>query len=282
VSISTAISSEADEWRQSGYVLARNALSQDEVASLREAVQAESEAFCREQRSRGLSLSDQGHETVRVTNLLERSSGFDDLIDHARVFDTLLTVMGPFLRLLGTEAFVRKGSRGPLLPFHTDGGPSLQQVVLASESVWIQSKVQFFLTDCMEPEDGLLLVIPGSHLRKSGSSNDRCFIPEANEYLERGTHPPGTREIRARAGDAIVFASSLWHAVDRKESSTDRLTVNFRYGQMWCMPYDYRDYGPEVCHRLSPRQRRLVGYLGASTAPRDYYKSPGLFEEENE
>ena len=48
--------------------------------------------------------------------------------------------------------------------------------------------------------------------------------------------------------------------------------MTFRYGQMWCRPYDYEKAPAHVIDRLSPRRRRLLGDLGEGYTATDYYK----------
>lgn len=262
------------DWREQGFALLPRCLDEREVDRYRADVVAVGRSERAARRASGEPTSDQGDRTLRVRNILERSDSFDALIDHPRVLPLLVDMLGPHLRLLGTELFSRRASDDVLLPFHTDGGPSMQRVVPTSGGNVLQVKVQYFLTDAFDDGDGLFLLLPGSHWRLPSveSANDRCFVPEVNRWFEQGERPPGAVCVRARAGDALVFPGSLWHAVDRKTSTGSRETINFRYGPLWCMPYDHAGYGPSVLDRLTPRQRRIAGDLGPDAPPEAYYK----------
>lgn len=265
---------ESRRWDEDGYVHLTGCLDAVQVAGLRDELDRLARAVRDERRAGGEALSDQGEQALRIQNVLAVSGAFDFLIDLPGTFRILLAALGSALRLVGTEVFVRTALDENLLAFHTDGGPAMQRVVPVAGGYALQVKVQFFLTDTEDDTDGQFLCIPGSHRRLPSpeAANPRCFIPEANAWLDRGQRPPGSRSVPARAGDALVFPSSLWHAVGPKTSPGTRETVNFRYGHLWCMPYDHAGHDAAVLARLSPRQVRVLGVLGSGARPADFYK----------
>lgn len=103
-------------WERDGLVVVRGALSPDEVLAYRSSV---SDVL------RG-SGSDNG--TLRTTNVVGLSDRFDALLDHPAVLPLLVDVMGPYIRLLGSEAYVRNTSETPIHDWHMDGGPSLWNI----------------------------------------------------------------------------------------------------------------------------------------------------------
>ena len=62
------------------------------------------------------------------------------------------------------------------------------------------------------------------------------------------------------------------HSVAPSLGDSVRRSVTFRYGQMWCRPFDYEQAPQEVLARLSPRRRRLLGEMGPDYRAIDYYK----------
>jgi len=162
--------------------------------------------------------------------------------------------------------------------FHTDGGLSLRQVIVTDESIVLQVKVQYFLTDVSASDSGNFLYLPGSHRRPADEVTAQCFIPEVNRILDSGKLPEGTVEVHAAAGDVIVFPHSIWHAVGPNTSGYSRKSIIFRYGQLWCRPVDYDRVPDAALARMTDRQRRLLADFGTDPHPTDFYKPPAQEE----
>ncbi len=58
---------------------------------------------------------------------------------------------------------LRPSDAEALMGFHTDAGPSLQRIHPHSDSLPLQFKIQFFLTDLSEPDQANFMCGPGSH-----------------------------------------------------------------------------------------------------------------------
>jgi hypothetical protein len=222
-------------------------------------------------RSLDLAALAQGHRSVRVRNVLRCSDAFDRLIDHPKTLPYLLRFLGPYVRLLGSEAFVRGAAPSPTVLFHTDGGPALGQLPFNPHGIAVQAKIQFFLTDVTLPDSGNFMVVDGSHVRTGGTDVESVFVREVNEQLVGGAMPTDAKQIVARAGDAVLFPWCLWHAVAPNLRGTPRKSVILRYGQMWCQPFDL-ELSEAMLARLTPRRRRMVGDLGGRTDARAFYK----------
>ncbi len=105
------------------------------------------------------------------------------------------------------------------------------------------------------------MCVPGSH--------KKAFH---EKRLLKGTYPEGAIQVLAEAGDAVIFPWALWHGVGPNQTDRIRKSVTFRYGQMWCRPYDYDRLPSHVLDRMTPRRRRLFGDMGENHHPTDYYK----------
>ena len=163
--------------------------------------------------------------------------------------------MSPYLQLLGTQIYVRPAGRSDF-HWHTDAGPSLQRIRVTADSLPLNFKVQFFLTDIAHRDRANFCLVPGSH---------RQEFPESG--VPAGSDPPGAVQLVVEAGDVAIFPYNLWHSVAPSLGDSVRRSVTFRYGQMWCRPFDYEQAPQEVLARLSPRRRRLLGDMGPTTAP---------------
>jgi ectoine hydroxylase-related dioxygenase (phytanoyl-CoA dioxygenase family) len=104
------------------------------------------------------------------------------------------------------------------------------------------------------------MLVPGSH---------RVPFPTSGFAIERA--PAGVVQLLSKAGDAVIFPWSLWHAVAPHRGDRARKSVALRYGQLWCRPYDYERLSPETLNRMTPRRRRLFGDLGLTAQPFNYY-----------
>ncbi len=261
-------SADAD-WRDDGFALLRGVLDDGEVRELR----SELDEFVAATVAEGEDLSDQGNEhTVRIRAAVARTALLDPLLDHPRLLPLLTRLLHSTPTLLGSEVFYRSPAPAPMVKFHTDGGPLLQRLDLDPSECALQLKVQVFLTDVSEPNSGNFMLIRGSHVRRPQAVDPGCYLPEANEYLERGELPPETVQICARAGDAVVFPFSLWHAVAPNETETTRKSVILRFGQPWCRPHDSASSRPEVVARMPEARRRILGWRDEGLPIDDFYK----------
>lgn len=198
----------------------------------------------------------------KIGQAISQTDALDPLTDHPDTFPWLLTIIGPYLQILGTEIFVRRPGQGNefLVDWHTDGGAALSGFLPTSGKPILQMKVQFFLTDLMKPDSGNFMLVPGSH---------RIAFP--SEGLPPVSRLASAIQIRARAGDVLFFPWSLWHAVAPNRSRKVRKSITLRYGPMWSRPFDYEHLSYEVLARMTPRRRRLFGDLGDEAPPYSYF-----------
>lgn len=249
------------QWQEEGYLLIKGALTRQEAGTCL----AEADRVVEEYRKADVARFSRGAFTI--IQVLERTGAFDPLMDHPGTFGVILDLMGPYLQIMGSQIYVRHPSDEALQSWHTDAGPSLRQIRVDPTSLPLQFKVQFFLTDIPAPDRANFCLVPGSHRRE---------FPETG--FPKGENPPGAIQLCAEAGDAVIFPYALWHSVACNRSQNVRRSVIFRYGQMWCRPYDYEKVAAEVLARMTPRRRRLMGDLGESYTATDYYKPKDQIE----
>src|SRR5438067_197772 len=90
------------------------------------------------------------------------------------------------------------------------------------------SKLAYWLTDQTELHRGALRFVPGSH-RLTGRP----------AQADGAVDPYDAVEIRAKAGDAVLFEQRMWHAVGPNLSEMTRKSLFFGYGYRWLRPMDY-------------------------------------------
>ncbi|TCO15695.1 phytanoyl-CoA dioxygenase PhyH [Kribbella steppae] len=215
------------------------------------------------------SFTDREH-TLRIRDAISQCPELATFLDHPRLVSTLIALLSDSVQILGTEIFVRSCENRPLEGWHTDGGEYLQRIMLAPGSQCLQIKCQIFLTDTSQDESGNFLLIPRSH-RRMPEPHETCYLDGLNEGLHRGELPDDVTTIHAAPGDALLFPYSLWHAVGPNRLQP-RITLIFRYGQLWHRPNDYTRQPAHLLERFSPRLRRMFGDLGDDPHPLEFYK----------
>ena len=253
------------QWQKEGFLIIKNVLSPTEIETLLTAVDSVIETYV--QQTPSLQGTRFGKGAYTIIRAIEQTDALDVLTDHPRIFGTILSLMGPYLQIMGTQIYVRHPDREALMGFHTDAGPSLQRIHPHRDSLPLQFKIQFFLTELSEPDQGNFMCVPGSHKE-----------PFPENRFEKGRYPEGALQLLAEAGDAVIFPWALWHGVGPNRTERIRKSVTFRYGQMWCRPYDYDRLPADVLARMTPRRRRLFGDMGEDYHPTDYYKPADQLE----
>lgn len=243
----------------------KQVLNAEEIETLLKAVDTTIVNYVEE--TQGIQDNRFGKGAYTIIRAIERTDALDPLTDHQQTFGTILSLMGPYLQIMGTQIYVRHPDEEALMGFHTDAGPSLQRIHPHADSLPLQFKIQFFLTDLSEPNSANFMCVPGSH---------RKTFPE--DRIHKGKYPEGAIQVLAEAGDAVIFPWALWHAVGPNRTDRIRKSVTFRYGQMWCRPYDYDTLPSQVLERMTPRRRRLFGDMGEGFHPTDYYKPKDQIE----
>ena len=147
-------------WQNDGFLILKNVLSAAEVETLLEAVDTVIETYVQETPS--LQQGNRfGKGAYTIIRAIERTDALDPLTDHPHTFGTILSLMGPYLQIMGTQIYVRHPDVEALMGFHTDAGPSLQRIHPHPDSLPLQFKIQFFLTDLTEPDQGKFYVRAG-------------------------------------------------------------------------------------------------------------------------
>jgi ectoine hydroxylase-related dioxygenase (phytanoyl-CoA dioxygenase family) len=267
-------------WNEEGYLHLKQVLTPEEVTKVLPRIDKviERHVAASPWLQENSSINRLGKSSFRILKAIEKTNAIDKLIDHPNIFPFIVDLMGPYLQVMGTEIFVRHPNENFIAKFHTDCGPSMQNVFPIVEGMLLQCKIIIFLTDTSSQNSANFCLFPKSHFRKVSKTLPSCLIPEANQFIEKGEFPPGAIQLLAKPGDAIIFPWSLWHGVSPNLSSSIRRTIVIRYGQLWLRPRDYITLPSKILKRLTLRQKRLFGDFGETTIgknhnyfPNDYY-----------
>jgi hypothetical protein len=254
-------------WEDQGYLHLKNIVPREEISTCLSAVDQLLEQHEHD------NPADREKGAYVISQALFRTAALDHLMDHSNLIGILLDLMGPYLQILGSEVYVRYPG-GKMPRWHLDAGRSIGQVRVTPDSLPINFKIQFFLTDIPAENHANFSLVPGSHRHPMPKKEGRL----GTNWGIGGTDPPGAIQMIAEAGDCAVFPNTLWHAVSANESADVRRSFTLRYGQMWCHPYDYEKCPGEVLERMTPRQRRMMGELQEGYDVTEYYKPQDQIE----
>lgn len=249
--------SDRERFQRKGFLFIPGALDAAEASGLRR----ECQALYEPERANG------GLKFVKW-NVVQTNPRFLPLLDNRKVLQGLLGVLGPFIHLLSSEAWVRAVGAPPE-PWHRDGGPLMRHM-----RDLVQVKVQFFLTDVEGRRNGNLTLIPGSHHWKMPARIRAS--PELDEQA---------KTLTVKAGDAVIWSGNMWHRVEPNAAEVDRVSVILAYGLLWVRPYDYDVLEESFLEAASPLQRLLLSHRpqgferGQYFYPADTEHRVRLFEE---
>ncbi len=195
--------------------------------------------------------------------LLGYGPSFINLMDHQPAFDYIMDLMGPYIMLSMTQAIVRPSTEKFPGYTHTDGGESLRMTRVAATEQPIAIKIIYILTDTLEEDSGNFTVFPGSHVHQIPFGGERVMTP----------YSTGAVQLKAKAGDAVIFTHSLWHGPAKNLSGTARKILLYNYCQLWVRTYD-SPVQENILQQCTPRQRRLCGDLGYDFRPGSYFYVP--------
>jgi hypothetical protein len=246
------------QWREDGFLLLKGALAPAEVARLTAVVDGMYAAHLQQPEAK---------PGMDRRNVMEENDLFVALMDHPVTFPVVLELLGPYIQLSMSEVVVRPPNPEGSSLLHTDGGQAMRQIRVTEDSLPLQLKIQYFLTDVDAPDSGNFTIVPGSHKRP---------LPEGG--VEGGPYTPEAVQLRVQAGDAVLFPHALWHGYVTNRSDRTRKSLIYCYSQQCFRCFDYEKASPELLARCTPRQRRLIGDIGEWKYGSYFYSPPDQVE----
>ncbi|MBT3271374.1 hypothetical protein HN371_29820 [Candidatus Poribacteria bacterium] len=233
-----------------GYMVIEGLLTPDEVAAANAAIETRIDTMRirpREQALNGDSSALEGeHGRGELGGMLHWPEPdclpFREIMAHPKLVPYLNEILGKGFRMdhqmfllsmdKGAEGFIFHGSSGP--------GFDPNQYYIFKNGRFHNglTVVAVQLTD-VNPGDGGLIVIPGSH-----KSNFPC-PPDMRKYL---AHQENVRQIVCKAGDAVIFTEATTHGTLPWTSDTPRRSLLTRYtaGNMAYTPsYEVPEWADE-------------------------------------
>ncbi len=227
-----------------GYLTIPGALPEEMVAELSAIADRELDAF----------RSADGVGPYHVLNLHDcvgRDSVYLELIDWPSTFPKVFGVLGWHIQLYHTQFIVspptHPAARAGAYGWHQDNNRMNRDFETDGPHPRVSLKVAYFLSDL--PDDGMgnFCIVPGSHLSSSAPQ------------IEAEGRPDGAIEVKARAGDALVFDRRLWHSGSTNLSQVTRKALFYGYSYRWLRPKSRMDHSA-LWAEVEPIRRQLLGW----------------------
>jgi ectoine hydroxylase-related dioxygenase (phytanoyl-CoA dioxygenase family) len=245
----------SQQLEQDGFTLLPGVLAGDEIAALREEIDA---VFAASEPER--SRTDKAEFRYEMLN---RSAACQAVVGHPAILEVIEPLLGEDCHVIANTAWRNPPDFGGG-PWHCDAGPHVPRPAGVPWDDRIPYPVfaigaHLYLQDCDEA-DGPTAVVPGSHRSGRLAPFDRMNDPD----LSYDGRPPV--HVTARAGDVALFVSDAWHrGLPARDDGRGRYFLQVHYGR--------RDLAQRLrttdrAHQLSPeavaratdeRARALVG-----------------------
>lgn len=213
-----AVSDHVREFRDQGFTIARSFFKPDELAAIREAIQATDKETRDPLTSGGMIFNAQ---------IYRHSQAMREFLAQQRIIDFLKPITGGDLWVRWDQAVTKHPGAG-VFRWHQDNG--YNQLLTQHFQVWIA------LTESKN-KNGALWLAPGSHKR------GRLAHRRTENWQVECTEDIGeTTCIDAQIGDLILFSSLMLHRTGPNEADNSRIAFVAEY--MPLADYDYYLEGP--------------------------------------
>ncbi|MBO7743598.1 phytanoyl-CoA dioxygenase family protein [Paenibacillus sp. MWE-103] len=235
------------QFRRDGYLILRNALSEERVARLNLAVDE-------------LLAGEAESLSYNWYNSVERHPEIAGLIDEPSLLPLMVHLLGFNIQLHISHLTVRKPNPDDIktnsqsfINWHQDGPhPQFPRIHGLTSIYYV--KVGYILSDMSEPDRGNTKIIPGSHLKAD-------FSPVQTDV---DVPVQGEIQVCGKPGDAFIFPQNLWHAGAPNRSGFTRRQLFIGYSPIWMRPIDYHRASDRLLEGASPIRRQLLGDISSN------------------
>jgi ectoine hydroxylase len=234
-----------------GYLLLEGFLAPEHIDRLRTAL---AEVIAQR---RQLQQRDQFHcgktavdgDNTRIFHILGDHPLFLELLDYPPLLPYVHTLLNEHPHFHASDAIWEEGPHRGGPGWHIDGYDKGYRS-LRPGIPHLQLKVGYFLSDMSLPDQGNLMIVPGSH------QNDRD--PTA-EQLEGFATLPGAIQVCCPAGSCVLFHNALWHTRGpATRTAGQRLLLYYAYEQPWMLANpEHWQYSDKFYAGLAPAQRQF-------------------------
>ena len=204
-------------YQEQGYLPLPGLVYADAVARLHEESLAALEAngVTRESLSKATTTADK----LRQCSQYLPGSAIDELINSPATLSVASQLIGgPAHRYMPFTA-VKAAGGGGRFDFHQDNNYTNHDPALGSINIWVA------LVD-MTPENGCLMIVPGSHRNGQLASHNST---DGDGHQATDVDPMTTLPIRMRAGDAVAFTRWTVHGSGANTTTEPRAAYALQY-----------------------------------------------------
>ena len=184
---------------------------------------------------------------TRIFHILEDDQAFLDLINYAPLMPYVQTLLCQHPHFHASDAIWEVGPKSRPPKWHPDGG---YLRVLTRPTPLMQLKVGYYLSDMSDPDQGNLMLVPGSH---------RSEAEPSTEQQAGYDTMPGAFQVCGPPGTAVIFHNAVWHTggpSGRPQGQRIMLYYAYEHGFMLGNP-EHWGYSKEFYAGLTPEQRLL-------------------------
>jgi hypothetical protein len=176
-----------------------------------------------------------------------RSRSCAGLIAHPPVLEFVRALLGDEVVFMH-NFYILSHPGSPVLDFHTDYQPFGSTYSSWLESCPLRVRVIYYLDDTRD-DRAALRIVPRSHI---------CWHADAQPY-RRYTRLKDERVLPLKAGDALAFATRLFHATTANTTDATRGMLEYDYRPLWARPYGpVPDWTQDELALVPPEARSLV------------------------
>jgi ectoine hydroxylase-related dioxygenase (phytanoyl-CoA dioxygenase family) len=257
--------SERYSFETNGYLVLESFLSEERVETLRTLLRA---VIDRRRAGRGTKLQVEATQAngadTRIFHLLDEDPAFVEMLDPPALVPYIEGLLNESFHFHASDAIWEEelkleGSPG----WHMDGRDAGYRG-LRPHIPHLQLKVGYYLSDMSEPDQGNLMLVPGSH---------RTATEPSPEQLAGFDTFPGAVQICAGPGAAVLFHNAVWHTRGpHRRPGGRRILLYYAYEQPWMIGNaEHWKYPTSFYNGLSPERRKLFhGFVFDPPEMREY------------
>ncbi len=235
-----------------GYLVLENFLPLTQVADLQQRLRS---TIDKRRAGLGTPLQNQSlqrgaGEDTRIFHILDDDPAFLDMIDPPAIMPYVRGLLNENAHFHASDAIWEEELRLEDRPgWHMDGRDAGYRN-LRPNIPHLQLKVGYYLSDMREPDQGNLMLVPGSH---------HTALEPDSQLLSGFATFPGAVQICAGPGAAILFHNAVWHTRGpHTRQGGKRILLYYAYEQPWMIGNaEHWKYAPAFYNALSPERRRL-------------------------